>query len=78
MRQQARVVRWPATPVAIGDNCGAIQVRAELEQASRVARTNRHMSSSTLFTMLLVGAGSGALAMAMVRAMLLVFPRARQ
>ncbi len=36
------------------------------------------MSSSTLFTMVLVGAGSGALALAMVRTMLLVFPRARQ
>jgi len=35
------------------------------------------MSSSTLITMVLVGAGSGALALAMVRALVLVFPRAR-
>jgi hypothetical protein len=35
------------------------------------------MSSSTLITMVLVGAGSGTLALAMVRALVLVFPRAR-
>jgi len=36
------------------------------------------MSSSTLFTMILIGAGSGALALAMVRSLVLVFPRARR
>jgi hypothetical protein len=36
------------------------------------------MSSSTLFTMVLIGAGSGALALAIVRALVLVFPRARR
>jgi hypothetical protein len=51
--------------------------RAPLEQAVLVRRTNRHMTSSTLFTMLLVGAGSGALALAAVRALSLLFPRAR-
>ncbi len=35
------------------------------------------MSSSTLLTMILVGAGSGALALTMVRGLSLVVPRAR-
>ncbi len=66
-----------ATPVAIGGGCAFVSARAVTEHSARVARTNRHMTSSTLLTMLLVGAGSGALALTMVRALSLVFPRAR-
>jgi hypothetical protein len=77
MREQALAVRWPATPVAIGGWCAAIEARASIEQARPVGRTNRHMSSSTLLTMILIGAGSGALALAMIRGLALLFPRAR-
>ncbi len=66
-----------ATPVAIGGSCGAVSVRAAIEQFAEVRRTNRHMSSSTVLTMLLVAAGSGAFALTAVRALSLVFPRAR-
>lgn len=41
-----------------------------------LVRTNQQMST-TIFSMLLVGAGSGALALATVSALALVFPRAR-
>jgi len=54
-----------------------LSVRAAIEHFARAARSKRHMSSSTLFTMVLVGAGSGALALATVRALVLMFPRAR-
>ena len=66
-----------ATPVAIGGACAAVSARRVIEHSVMFVRTNRHMSSSTLLTMILVGAGSGALALTMVRGLSLVFPRAR-
>lgn len=69
-------MRPTATPVAIGGSCAAMSARAGIEHRGPFVRTYRQMST-TIFSMLLVGAGSGALALATVRVLALVFPRAR-